>query len=191
MPLTQTPSQTVGPFFHVGLPAADEQVLVDSQTLGQRIALVGAVFDVAGQPVPDALIEIWQADAQGHFNHPADAHPAEADRHFRGFGRSGTDAHGQFSFQTVRPGVVAGQEGARPAPHVDVRVFARGLLIHAVTRLYFPDEAANAADPVLNSIDDPARRQTLIAAREAGAEAPTYRFDIHLQGEHETVFFEP
>ncbi len=191
MSLAQTPSQTVGPFFHVGLPAGDEHVLVDSETLGPRLSLAGTVYDGAGQPVPDALIEIWQADAQGYFNHPADEHQAEADRHFRGFGRSGTDARGHFAFQTVKPGAVAGPGGTRPAPHVDVRVFSRGMLIHAVTRLYFSDEEANAVDPVLSSIDDPARRQTLIAVREAGAEALTYRFDIHLQGEHETVFFEP
>jgi protocatechuate 3,4-dioxygenase alpha subunit len=188
--LRQTPSQTVGPFFHGGLLVGGEQVLVDAHTLGQRIGIVGTVYDGAGQPVPDALIEIWQADAQGYFNHPADAHQAEADRHFRGFGRSGTDAHGQFSFQTVRPGPVAGREGAMQAPHISVRVFARGMLIHAVTRLYFPDENANAADAVLNAIGDPARRQTLIAVHEAAA-APAYRFDIHLQGERETVFFEP
>ena len=187
MSLTQTPSQTVGPFFHVRLPAEEDHVLVDAQTRGERLSLAGTVFDGAGQPVPDALVEIWQADAQGHFNHPADAHQAEADRHFRGFGRSGTDARGQFSFQTIKPGAVTSQG----APHVDVRVFARGMLIHAVTRLYFPDEEANAADPALNSIGDAARRQTLIAVREAGTEALTYRFDIHLQGEHETVFFQP
>src|SRR5712692_1570326 len=192
-PLQQTPSQTVGPFFHAGLLFGGEHVLVDSQTLGQRICLVGTVYDGAGQPVSDALVEIWQADGQGTFNHPADAHQAEADRHFRGFGRSGTDERGQYAFQTVRPGPVAGREGALQAPHVSVRVFARGMLIHAVTRLYFPDEPANAEDAVLNGIDDLARRQTLIAVREADADAgpPTYRFDIHLQGERETVFFEP
>ncbi len=194
MPLAQTPSQTVGPFFHGGLLLGGEHVLVDAQTVGERLSLVGTVYDGAGQPVPDALIEIWQADARGCFNHPADPHQAEADRHFRGFGRAGTDARGRYLFETVRPGAVAGREGARQAPHVSVRVFARGMLIHAVTRLYFPDDesnAANAADAVLNAIADPARRQTLIAVREAEAGAPAYRFDIHLQGERETVFFEP
>jgi len=189
--LQQTPSQTVGPFFHGGLLIGDEHVLVESQTLGQPIRIVGTVYDGAGQPVPDALIEIWQADAQGYFNHAADEHQALADRHFRGFGRSGTNEHGQFVFQTVRPGPVAGRGGAMQAPHISVRVFARGLLIHAVTRLYFPDENANATDAVLNAIDDPARRQTLIAVHEAVAGAPAYRFDIRLQGERETVFFEP
>jgi len=189
--LQQTPSQTVGPFFHGGLLVGSEHVLVDAQTLGQRIGIVGTVYDGAGQPVPDALVEIWQADGQGYFNHPADAHRAEADRHFRGFGRSGTDERGQYAFQTVKPGPVAGREGALQAPHVCVRVFARGMLIHAVTRLYFPDDEANEADAVLNAIDDPARRQTLIAIRDVAASAPTYRFDIHLQGERETVFFEP
>jgi protocatechuate 3,4-dioxygenase alpha subunit len=189
--LQQTPSQTVGPFFHGGLLIGGEHVLIESQTLGQPICIVGMVYDGAGQPVPDALIEIWQADAQGYFNHAADEQQSLADQHFRGFGRSGTNEHGQFLFQTVRPGPVAGREGAMQAPHISVRVFARGMLIHAVTRLYFPDENANATDAVLNAIDDPARRQTLIAVHEAAAGAPAYRFNIHLQGERETVFFEP
>ncbi len=187
----QTPSQTVGPFFHAGLLLGGENVLVDAETRGERLRLVGAVYDGAGQPVPDALVEIWQADAGGHFNNPADPQQAQADPHFRGFGRSGTDQEGAFSFDTVKPGTVAAAHGQPQAPHVDVRVFARGMLIHAVTRLYFADDADNAGDPVLASIDAPARRQTLLAVREKGGEPTTYRFDIHLQGEHETVFFEP
>ncbi len=189
--LGQTPSQTVGPFFHIGLPAEPENVLVDSETRGQRIRIEGTVYDGASQPVPDALVEIWQADGQGHFNHPADEGQAEADRHFRGFGRSGTDERGRFWFETVKPGPVPARSGGQQAPHVDVRVFARGMLIHAMTRLYFSDEDANQADAVLSSIADPARRQTLIAAARPGAGAPIYHFDIHLQGERETVFFEP
>jgi protocatechuate 3,4-dioxygenase alpha subunit len=189
--LGQTPSQTVGPFFHIGLLAGGENVLVDSETRGQPIRITGGVYDGAGQPVPDALIEIWQADADGHFNHQADPHQAEADGHFRGFGRAGTGERGQFWFQTVKPGPVPGPEGRPQAPHVDVRVFARGMLIHAATRIYFPYEGANATDAVLNSIGDPARRQTLVASLEPTAEVLTYRFDIHLQGERETVFFEP
>jgi protocatechuate 3,4-dioxygenase alpha subunit len=191
--LTQTPSQTVGPFFHGGLLAGGENVLVYAQTQGQRIRIEGTVYDGAGQPVPDALVEIWQADALGHFNHPADEQRAQADPHFRGFGRAGTGPQGQFAFETVKPGPLPGPVGGQPAPHVDVRVFARGMLIHAVTRLYFADEPANQTDAVLSSIADPARRQTLIAAAEPPAResVPTYRFDIHLQGERETVFFEP
>jgi len=187
--LTQTPSQTVGPFFHGGLLAGGENVLVDAQTQGQRIRIEGAVYDGVGQPVPDALVEIWQADALGHFNHPADEQRAQADPHFRGFGRAGTGQQGQFGFETVKPGPVGGDQ----APHVDVRVFARGMLIHAMTRLYFANEPANQTDAVLSPIADPVRRQTLIAAAEppAGDSVPTYHFDIHLQGERETVFFEP
>jgi protocatechuate 3,4-dioxygenase alpha subunit len=186
----QTPSQTVGPFFHLGLLRGGENVLVDDQTAGQRIRIVGSVYDGEGKPVPDALIEIWQADAQGIFNHPADPRCLQADRHFRGFGRAGTVDAGRFEFKTVKPGPTPGRDTAQQAPYIDVRVFARGMLIHAYTRLYFVDEPANAADPVLNAVE-PERRGTLIAVREDSNDLPTYRFDIHLQGPRETVFFEP
>jgi protocatechuate 3,4-dioxygenase alpha subunit len=187
----QTPSQTIGPFFHLGLLFGGENVLVDDQTRGQPIRITGTVYDGEATPVTDALVEIWQADAQGHFNHPADPHAAQADPHFRGFGRSSTLRNGRFEFTTVKPGPTPGPQGdERQAPYVDVRVFARGMLIHAVTRLYFADEPATAADPLLASIG-PERRATLIAVREDTAGLPTYRFDIHLQGDCETVFFEP
>ncbi len=189
--LKQTPSQTVGPFFHSGLVRRGENVLVDEATQGERIDITGQVLDGAGEPVPDALVEIWQADAHGHFQHPADAQRDQADDHFRGFGRSDTTDEGRFWFRTVKPGRVADRAGQPQAPHVDVRVFARGTLIQAVTRLYFPDEPANEADAVLTAIADPSRRQTLIALREDTGEVPTYRFDIHLQGDRETVFLEP
>jgi protocatechuate 3,4-dioxygenase alpha subunit len=188
--LSQSPSQTVGPFFHNGMIRGGDNVLVTQQTIGQRIQIVGAVFDGDGQPVPDALVEIWQADANGYFNHPADAHQAQADKHFRGFGRADTQDECRFCFKTVRPGPVPGPDGQAQAPHVTVRVFARGMLIHAHTRLYFPDESANAVDAVLNSIES-ARRSTLVAAREGTGDPPVYRFDIYLQGERETAFFEP
>lgn len=189
--LPQTPSQTVGPFFHYGLFFGEDNMLVTDQTLGQRIHIIGTVFDGGGQPIPDALIEIWQADADGHFNHPADPNHAQADRHFRGFGRAETKHAGRYWFKTIRPGRVAGADGALQAPHLSVRVFARGMLIHAYTRLYFSDEVTNATDAVLNSIAQADRRQTLIARRDEADGRPTYRFDIHLQGEEETVFFEP
>ncbi len=187
---TQTPSQTVGPFFHLGLLFGMENVLVDEQTAGQRIFIFGTVLDGQGTPVVDALVEIWQADTQGYFNHLADPHSSLADRHFRGFGRAGTVDAGRFEFTTVKPGPTRGRNGEQQAPYVDVRVFARGMLIHAVTRLYFSDESTNATDPLLNSID-PERRANLIAVREDSAGLPTYRFDIRLQGDRETVFFEP
>lgn len=188
--LKQTASQTVGPFFHYGLITGGENVLAQERASGQRIYLQGRVLDGDGAPVPDALVEIWQADAQGIFNHPVDPQHRKADPFFRGFGRSATAADGQFWFKTVKPGPVLWDDQQNQAPHVNVRVFARGMLIHAVTRLYFSDESANQTDPVLNSVD-PTRRQTLIASREDSEDLPCYCFDIYLQGEHETVFFNP
>ena len=187
--LIQSPSQTVGPFFSYGLFFGGEDILVTDQTAGERIVLTGQVFDGDGQPIPDAMVEIWQADAQGFYNHPLDPNHARADKSFRGFGRSETVDEGTFYFKTIRPGRVAAEEPL-PAPHINVRVFARGMLIHAVTRLYFSDESANESDPLLNTVDA-ARRPTLIARREPSADLPRYRFDIHLQGKGETVFFNP
>lgn len=191
----QTPSQTVGPFFAYGLvpqqygyPFASiaSGTLLDSDTEGQRIRIVGRVFDGQGQPIPDAVIEIWQADAQGRYAHGAD--PRGSNSKFRGFGRfgTGTDPDNRFLFDTIKPGRV----DARQAPHINVIVTMRGLLSHAFTRLYFSDEAAaNARDPVLNSVAAE-RRQTLIALRSDSPEGCVYRFDIHMQGADETVFFD-
>jgi protocatechuate 3,4-dioxygenase alpha subunit len=189
--LKQTPSQTVGPFFSPALFSGGENILVSERASGQRIYLKGKVLDGDGQPVTDALVEIWQADAHGFFNHPTDPNQAKADKFFRGFGRSETVDEGTFWFKTIKPGPIAWDDEQNQAPHVDVRVFARGMLIHAVTRLYFSDEtAANEKDPVLNSVD-PKRRQTLIATLEKSEDLPCYCFDIRLQGERETVFFNP
>jgi len=190
-PLPQTPSQTVGPFFHDALVRGGENVLVAGGTKGQRILVTGRVLDGDGEGVPDALLEIWQPDARGIFAHPADPHFKDADPHFRGFGRADTVRGGRYTFETVKPGVPAwGREGGL-APSINVRVFARGLLIHAPTRLYFSDEAeANLTDPVLKGVP-PDRRGTLIARLEATPGLPTYRFDVRLQGEGETVFFDP
>lgn len=186
----QTPSQTVGPFFSFGLIHGGDNLLVNEQATGERIYITGTVFDGDGQPISDALLEIWQADAQGIYNHPADPRREQADSYFRGFGRSETVNNGTFRFKTIKPGRVAWEGEQTQAPHINVRVFARGMLIHALTRLYFADEAANETDPILNQVPA-ARRHTLIANREASADLPTYRFDIHLQGERETVFFNP
>lgn len=183
----QTPSQTVGPFFHYGLIFGGENILVNDQTRGQRILIKGQVIDGAGEPVADAMLEIWQADAQGYFNHPADPNQAKADKHFRGFGRSDTVDNGNFTFKTVKPGI--SEDGQ--APYGNVRVFSRGMLIHAYTRLYFSDEAeANEKDLVYNLVEAD-RRHTLIAHLEQSDDLPTYCFNIVLQGEDETVFFEP
>lgn len=191
--LPQTPSQTVGPFFHDGLVRAGENRLAHDGARGMRIVLSGRVIDGAGEAVPDALVEIWQADAAGIHGHPADPRASQADPQFAGFGRSDTrHAGGCFLFETVKPGPVAVAGGRWQAPHVSVRVFARGLLTHLATRLYFSDEpAANANDPVLASIP-PVRRDTLVAvAAPPEGGVAVYRLDIVLQGERETVFFEP
>lgn len=182
----QTGSQTVGPFFHYGLIFGGENVLVNEKTRGERILIEGTVYDSDGMPIPDALVEIWQPDAQGYFNHPADPNQAQADPNFRGFGRAETVNGGKYSFKTVKPGIIAGSA----VPYINVRIFSRGMLIHAMTRIYFSDEAANADDPVLRAIDS-TRRSTLIAQRHEFGDLPCYHFDIRLQGNGETVFFNP
>jgi protocatechuate 3,4-dioxygenase alpha subunit len=178
-----TPSQTVGPYFEIGLPWPDGPYVVHKSTPG-AVWLRGRVLDGNGDPVPDAMIETWQAGPDGRFDHPDD--PRGRIGGFRGFGRALADADGGWAILTLKPGTVPGPDGSTQAPHVDVSVFARGLLNRVVTRIYFPDEAeANAADPLLAGIDDAAARATLIArAAEDG-----YRFDVHLQGPDETVFF--
>jgi protocatechuate 3,4-dioxygenase, alpha subunit len=187
-----TPSQTVGPFLAIGLPWPDGPFVVPAGTPG-GIAIVGQVTDGVGAPVPDALVETWQADPDSRFDHPDDprgaAPPAVAG--FRGFGRSATDADGHYRISTLRPGALPSPAGGTEAPHLNVSVFARGLLDRVVTRIYFSDEVrANAADPVLSAISDPGRRATLIAVAQPGRPAAVFRFDIRLQGERETVFFD-
>ena len=195
MTLKQTPSQTVGPFFAYALSAPQygydytglaSHVLADALEPGERIRILGRVLDGAGEPIPDAMIEIWQADALGRYRHPADARSANSG--FRGFGRfgTGTDPENCFYFDTIKPGRVDGSQ----APHINVIVFMRGMLSHAYTRIYFSDEAAlNGRDPVLLSVPDE-RRPTLIARREEDPAAPIYRFDIRMHGDGETVFFD-
>jgi protocatechuate 3,4-dioxygenase alpha subunit len=186
----QSASQTVGPYFSIGLIRGGEEILVEDQSSGKRITIKGKVLDGDNQPISDAMVEIWQADAQGIYNHPLDPQHEQADRHFRGFGRCGTTDDGDFHFKTIKPGAVAGRDQQEQAPHINVRVFARGMLIHAVSRLYFSDESANETDPLLNSVD-PGRRHTLVASLEESDDLPSYRYDIHLQGDSETVFFSP
>jgi protocatechuate 3,4-dioxygenase alpha subunit len=178
-----TPSQTVGPFLHICLPWPDGPFVVPEGTPG-AVEITGRVLDGAGSPVPDALIETWQADGAGRFAHPDDPRGAVSAQPpgFRGFGRCATDEDGGYRVVTVKPGPLPDAE----APHVDVSIFARGLLDRLVTRIYFADEvAANAGDPVLAAL--PAdRRYTLVAVVHDGG----YVFDIRLQGERETVFFD-
>lgn len=208
----QTPWQTVGPFFHYALPwkgcadlvgqseigarpelfPADHDLLTvgvaRSEIAGDVIEIVGRVLDAAGEPVPDAVLEIWQANAAGRYHSPADGRedlPLDAD--FSGFGRVATLEDGTFLFRTIRPGPVPGPGNRLQAPHIAVGVLGRGILKRLVTRLYFEGEAANDADPILELVPED-RRSTLIAAREEGG--ARYRFDVVLQGEDETVFFD-
>ena len=196
--LRQTPSQTVGPFFAYGLvptqygygighslPSLFDGCIAGETAEGEPIELIGTVYDGAGKPVPDALIEILQADADGNYANSAAQAPANG---FRGFGRvgTGTDPRSEFRFRTVKPGVT--KDGQ--APHLNVIVLMRGLLSHAFTRAYFEGEAANRTDAVLNSVPV-SRRPTLIARREGERGGRTvFRFDIRMQGAEETVFFD-
>src|ERR671931_2496845 len=151
MGLRQTPSQTVGPFFSTALIREGWNDLAARGAVGQALSIAGRVLDGDGAPVPDALLEIWQANAAGRYDHPDDARDIPRDPHFSGFGRAGTEAHGRFGFRTIKPGPVPGLGAALQAPHLDVSGFARGLLKRLVTRIYFPDEPLNATDPALNS----------------------------------------
>ena len=186
-----SPSQTVGPFFFDCLlrPDARRNVLVQPETRGERIRIEGRVLDGDGVGVPDALVEIWQANSHGRYRHPTDTRRAPAlDPSFIGFGRSGTDEAGRYWFATIRPGAVPFDDARMQAPHICVMVFARGLLNHLVTRLYFADEPANETDPVLRRV--PAeRRGTLLARPETVDGRTLYRWDIILQGAGETAFF--
>jgi protocatechuate 3,4-dioxygenase alpha subunit len=199
-----TPSQTVGPFFAYGLTpkgrahwdpngtyAWKETVgdnLVTPDVTGETIQLEGTISDGDGVPIPDAMIEIWQADAQGRYASPQDKR-ALPNAKFKGFGRSATNKNGVYGFATVKPGAVPGLKGAMQAPHVVFCIYSRGMLRQIYTRMYFPDEAANATDAILNLV--PAdRRKTLVAAKESRGGKTVYRFDIRVQGDNETVFFD-
>ena len=182
-----TPSQTIGPFFHDALIDEDRSELV-APDHPSMIRIEGTVYDGAGDVVPDAMVEIWQANPAGRYNDPKDDRedlPLGPET-FSGFGRSATVDGGKFYFVTLKPGALPGPRGQAQAPHIWVSVFARGLLKRAVTRLYFPEEEeANQSDPVLSSIEDPELRRTLIVVDEGGF----LRFDIRLQGDNQTLFF--
>ena len=193
--LIPTPSQTVGPFFHLGLDRPEWSDLTagnpQGTPLGERIVIEGRVLDGDGAPVPDALIELWQANAAGRYAHPDDRQTDKPlDPNFRGFGRVATDAEGRFRFTTIKPGPVPGRGNSLQAPHINVILFSRGLLIHLHTRIYFDGEPANTADPLLSAIEDPAVRGTLLARREGGGSPARYRFDIVMQGDNETAFLD-
>ncbi|MBW3667425.1 MAG: protocatechuate 3,4-dioxygenase subunit alpha [Actinobacteria bacterium] len=189
--LGETPSQTVGPFFSIGLSGEGENVLVSDGVAGDRIRLVGRVLDGDGRPVGDALIELWQANSLGRYRHPDDARgELPLDPAFTGFGRAATGFEtGEYWFETIKPGPVPDPEGELQAPHLNLIVQARGTLNPLFTRVYFPDEEeANQSDLVLAMVPKD-RRETLVAVPEGG-EPAVYRFDIHLQGEGQTVFLD-
>jgi len=200
--LKESPSQTAGPYVHIGatpnwveITGVWEEdlglVLVGPDTRGERIIIKGRVFDGSGTPLKDALIEIWQADADGLYNSPEETR-GKADPNFIGWSRQPTDGvTGEYRFETIKPGRVPYKDGRLMAPHITFWIVARGINIGLHTRLYFGDEeAANAECPVLARIEHKHRVQTLIAARSEEKGLPTYTFDIHLQGEKETVFFD-
>ena len=186
-----TPSQTAGPYFAYALTPAGRYAIADLATndlvtddaVGERITIAGRVIDGDGELVTDAMLEIWQADGEGRL---PGADPALSNARFKGFGRCECDAEGRFSFRTVKPGRVPGPNGAMQAPHLDVGVFARGILRRLFTRIYFEGEAGNESDPILKLV--PAERRSTVIARRAGADL--YKLDIRLQGENETVFFD-
>lgn len=195
--LRQTPSQTVGPFFAYSLTAAQygyaynsiaNHLLVGPETPGEHITVTGRILDGNGQPVPDAIVELWQADSEGHYRtKPIDPKDKGASE-FIGFGRvgTGTQAGAVFRFETIKPGAI----GVDQAPHINVTIFMRGSLRALYTRLYFSDEpTANSRDALLNAIP-PDRRNTLLATYSASASGSSYHLDIRLQGENETVFFD-
>jgi protocatechuate 3,4-dioxygenase alpha subunit len=189
--LPQTPSQTVGPFFHFALTETPRDHLDPDGHAGEAIVVVGTIRDGAGDPVDDAMVEVWQADGGGRYRHPADGRVGDVPGSFMGFGRVATTKDsGDYRFVTVMPGTVPGPDGSVQAPHLNVQVFARGLLNHLHTRVYFAGVRANEADPVLATVP-PDRRTTLLARPEGYEDGrPRYRFDLVLQGEHETVFFD-
>jgi protocatechuate 3,4-dioxygenase alpha subunit len=188
--LVPIPSQTVGPFFHLGLTGSRSVgSLATPETKGERISLICRVLDGDGLPVPDAMIEIWQANAEGRYNHPDDKQDHKRiDPSFQGFGRLATDDQGACAFATIKPGQVPDNNGALQASHINVSVFARGILKRLATRIYFAEDPALSQDPVLALV--PADRRHTLLARQEKARPEEWHFDIHLCGDHETVFFD-
>jgi protocatechuate 3,4-dioxygenase, alpha subunit len=184
-----TPSQTAGPYFHLGLTeACSVKCIAGPHTKGERVWLTCRVIDGAGAPVNDAMIEIWQADAEGKYNHPDDLPEKTVDSEWIGFGRMATADDGSCEFETIRPGRVPGSGNVLQAPHLNVAVFARGMLKQLYTRVYFAGDPANSEDPAIALVPVP-RRETLMAQSDV-ADPGHWRFDIYLQGEQETVFFD-
>ena len=188
MDLTPTPSQTAGPYFHLGCTQLHSvQRIAGSQAKGLHLRLICRVLDGDGRPVPDAMVEIWQADADGKYNHAEDSRAGSADPHCAGFGRMPTDEQGACQFETIQPGCVPRANGMQ-APHLSVSVFARGILKRLATRIYFENDPANAACPVLSLV--PAERRGTLLATQDSIHPEIWHFDIRLCGEQETVFFD-
>jgi protocatechuate 3,4-dioxygenase, alpha subunit len=184
-----TPSQTVGPFFRIALAHQPMNDLLIRGAIGEPIIVQGRILDGDGVPVPDAMIEIWQANAAGKYDHPEDDQEKLIDPNFDGFGRCATDGEGYYRFRTIRPGSVYGPSNRAQAPHINVSVFARGILKRLATRMYFPDEPMNERDPVLELVPKN-RRATMIARRIESRAEPVFEFDIKLQGDGETIFLD-
>jgi len=181
-----TPFQTVGPFFAICLGEPGRAELATNGALGRRIIIEGTVFDGSGALVPDALVEIWQANAAGRYAHPEDEQEKPIDPNFSGYGRAPTDDAGHFEIETIMPGRVPGPDDSLQAPHLLLGILARGILTRLVTRMYFEDEPSTKEDPILALV--PARRrETLLARRVRDG---VYHFDLRLQGDGETVFFD-
>lgn len=188
MSLQSTTWQTVGPFFHIGLEHLFGEDVAGRDVAGERIAVSGRILDGDGMPIPDAVLEIWQANMHGKYAHPEDTQDKPLEPGFRGFARVPTDDFGNFRFTTIKPGSVPGPGNNYQSPHLVVTVLMRGLLRGLVTRAYFPGEALLATDPILQLVED-ARRSTLLL-QPSPEHAGVFKWDIHMQGEKETVFFD-
>ena len=188
MKLQATTWQTIGPFFRIGFSWLYQSDLAAPGVSGERVEIAGRILDGDGQPVPDGIVEIWQANSQGKYAHADDAREKTGDDRFSGYGRVPTDENGRFRFSTIKPGRVPGPGGKSQAPHLAISIFTRGLLRRLITRIYFPDEPANAEDFAL-SLVDPARRGTLIARKIEG-HPDALEWNVILQGPGETVFFD-
>lgn len=188
MSLRATTSQTVGPFFRIGLEWLYRDNLIGEGVSGERVTVQGRVFDGDGIPVPDAVLEIWQANSQGKYAHPEDTQKKPLEPGFTGYGRVPASHQGLFRFATIKPGATPGPREKEQAPHLSISIFMRGMLKRLATRMYFPDDALNESDPILNLVE-PERRETLIAKKTAGGPS-TLEWNIVLQGPDETVFFD-
>ena len=186
MSLRASTSQTIGPYLRIGLEWMQIEEVAPTGVSGQRVRIEGRIVDGDGKPVNDAAVELWQANSHGKYASPEDPQDKPLEGAFRGYGRSLTDEAGRFRFRTIKPGRVPGTDGKLQAPHLVMIIFMRGLLKQLVTRMYFPDDPANADDPVLNLVP-PERRATLIAKKTGDG---VLEWDVVLQGKHETVFFD-